>query len=119
MTKKIDFDFQQVDGKTFQVDFTMTAQAKLINIIFGRVKGKLNRKDIDKDYTDMEEFEVPESYHNLVRVALKKPMKNVIKKVGARGIRVMTHNIKQASFKKIEKDWFINIRVTGDFIDER
>lgn len=120
------FDFKVVTPTRYECVLSSDVKNRMMSSIFQKTRAKLNKKSgglLDLDGADPERkdsFEIEARFLNLVGTALHKPIKDVVNQVGEDGIVVMTNNIDKAWFeRKVDKNWLLKVKITGDFSDER
>lgn len=112
----IDYEFNEVDPHSYEAQLDMTAKHRMINLIFKRVKKKLKSQGLDKNYTDLKEFDVPENFHKLILISITRAITQLKQEVGDDGIKILSCQIKKVSFKVGEtgKNWLISVKLYGD-----
>ncbi len=121
---KIDYNIRCITPSDYELEFTIAAENKTFLLLFNKAKDRLLKtkgmKVGDANPELINEFEVPEYYYKFLKVTLRKIYQDVRKQVKEKQIELMTHDIKNAKFKRnAANDWDITINLMGIYADKR
>jgi hypothetical protein len=124
MTDGFYWKFQEVDDSTFQLSLTYNAGHRLVKRLFEATINKLQKSkniQVKGDVEVLEEFTIPNKLRRTFCPALykavKKNVKKVIKWVAEDGVKVMSADVFNAYYQKIEGDrWRIIVYLQGQFV---
>lgn len=124
MNDTIKWDFRAETISDYLLEIKMEANNKLLHKIFNEAKRKLSRKKgmnnlRDADPENIEEFDIPERFYNLIHTIMSKHIKKISDVVKQDNIHVLNSKVHKAKFKRNENnDWDIYIKVTGQYVDK-
>lgn len=123
MKETIDYNFKCIDLSDYEIILKMKSKGSVFDKIFNKSREKLVRmgkKQFSKiNYKNIEEFEIPENYYNLLTTIIKKTLKQIKKEVAKDKIIVMNERVTKANFKKNNNSWNIKLKVSGQYVDKR
>ncbi len=122
-TAPIDYHIKCITPSDYELEFAIKADNKTFLFLFNKAKDKLLKtkgiKVGDANTELINEFEVPEYYYKFLKVTLRKIYQNVRNQVKEKKIELMTHDIKNAKFKRnATNDWDITINLMGIYADK-
>jgi hypothetical protein len=115
---KIDYEFELDDITDYTLYITLCVNSRTLNEIYQKARSKLN-KNIPETPQDIKEFYLPLNYNNLVCIVIKNKIKEVINIVAKDKIIVLNYKVSLCKFVKKAEDWYINIKVVGQYADKR
>lgn len=116
--RRIDYNFEAINPKDFELTLTLEIDARIINYIWEKSKKKLlidKGIDLSKhDPTIKKAFAVPDTFRSYIKVSTKKQVKDVIKIVKKDGIIVLDYNVRDCIYKLTDKKgWTVTIYYEG------
>lgn len=105
---------------SFGCNLFLGVSHRLFKLIFEKSVTELkkkNKKAPEEIITD--KFYVPQKYYKVIKTAVQKPFKDVIKQVGLQGIGVFEWDVYGAVFEKEQGVWIITVVVKGLCEDQR
>ena len=118
---KFDYSIDCIDSANYELTLNFKADNKLFEYMYEKSVTKLKKKhNIDGgSMPEVDEFDIPENFYHLIKVAIKKPYRAVCKIFKEDKIELLTHKIEKTSFKKNGDEWRIHIFITGMYADKR
>lgn len=123
MKRQIPFGFKCISETDYQIKIDLVAKGSLMDTIYrlSRLKYvKQAGKDAPKRIESITKFSIPPEFLKLIKVSLKRPLRDVEVQVKEDGIDLLSMVVYSANFvKSAEGDWLIGIVVTGQYVDKR
>lgn len=119
-TTPMDWEFKALSPFDYQIILGVIVKGKLMHRVFRLAKLKLSKDyKLKGNVNDINEFEVPKRYINIVKLQLEKYFKMVEAEVKKDNIIVISSNVKQIKYKKLKKDWQVIMVAEGKYADKR
>ena len=114
----IDYHFKCINPVEYETNLKMETTNRMFSYIFRQSKKRLSRKgiNISGSLNDIDAFDVPKSYFNLIGTVINNTLKKIEKDVQKDNLKVMSCQVREAKFKKNKKGWIIHIKVGGDYV---
>lgn len=118
----IEYHFKAINDFEYSIDFKGLATSnKYLEKLFNMTRKKVEVTkgiSIKSNLSEIEEFEIPNIYHNLIITSLKPKIKQVKKQVMEDGIKLISDRIYLLKFIKDNNKWKIKLIIKGEYVQE-
>jgi len=119
--KKIDWNFKAINPVDYELTIECIVSNKMMFYIFMKSKEKISRTkniSVRGDINSISAFDIPPSYHNLLKTILKKVTRDVVETIKKDGIVTISLYMKSGQFVRDDKEWKVKIIFKGQYVNK-
>lgn len=121
MKKTIAYEFEALNPIDYRIEIKQPIESRMLNFLFQQSRIALRKRGIilNKTPEDINEFDLPDKFLNLLRTLISKTLKDIERQVKRDNIELITLVITRSYFIKQNNDWLNTIVVNGTYADKR